>query len=118
MFKFIKNNKRIKTKNLYQGELKKFYIENTPDVVNYCAKSFNPRRYVLVRIKDSNREIYTDIFTKSKYKLFSKLNHEGEVVIYNLVPLLNTKKYIKYKDAEEIFKSINQEVFNGAYIKK
>lgn len=109
MFKFIRNNRRIRTKNLYCAELVKneeTYFQNGN--ISLKGIPFYPRKYILVRKKVYDDDKYKDIFTKSSYRLFGDICSQNEmIVICDLVPACTNKKYIKYKDADKIFENLN-----------
>jgi len=113
MFKFIRNNRKIRTKNLYCAELVKndeTYLQHKTLIK---AIPFNPRKYTLVRKKEYGYKDnkYKDIFTKSSYYLFGDFHTQDQsIVINNLVPVCTNKKYIKYKDADKIFEDLNTHV--------
>ena len=113
MLKFIRENKKLKTKNLYLGELKIYHEVWTgrSDISNCWCESFEVPRKIIVQKKG---EYYVDIFTKTEYlKNGDCLANNDDIVICNLQPAWTTSSRIRYKDAENLFKEIN-----SAYIKK
>lgn len=109
MFKFIRNNRRIRTKNLYCAELVRneiIYHQNFNQT--FKGIPFYPRKHVLVKKNEYDEHKYKDIFTKSSYRLFGDIRSVDEsIVICDLVPLCTNKKYIKYKDVDKIFENLN-----------
>ncbi len=62
-----------------------------------------------VLVKDMGNDSYKDIFTKTNYGMRHDYYYPvvGTVLVYNLVPIISTKRRIKYKDAEEILRTKN-----------
>ena len=104
-------NKKIfgfKTKNLCLAEVKyKIHRYDDYGIRWYGLRSFNPKKYVLVRKKDKNN--YVDIFTKTSYSTYycDYTTEDNELVLSISYPVISNKRRIKYKDAEEILKTAN-----------
>lgn len=101
------------TKNLCLAELKWKVHYYDAGVRWHGIRSFNPRKYVLVRKKAGYD--YVDIFTNTIYSTYYDdfTPKNNELVLSILSPVISNKKRIKYKDAEEILKTKNT-----LYIKK
>lgn len=95
------------TKNMCLAEVKwkMHYYDN--GVRWYGLRSFNPKKYVLVR-KGAGYN-YVDIFTNTIYSTYYSdfTPEDKELVLTNLFPVVSNKRRIKYKDAEEILKTKN-----------
>ena len=109
LLKLLKGNLSISTKNLYCAELREYQETRNGLKVEVDVIPYDPRRFVLVRKKENGLITrYKDIFTRSKYKLYSDTGCEfGETVVACLNPACTTQKRMKYKEAEELFEDIN-----------
>ncbi|MBR3210806.1 MAG: hypothetical protein IKF71_02580 [Bacilli bacterium] len=109
IIKLLKGQLSISTKNLYCAELREYQETREGRKVIVSPIPYYPRRFVLVRKKDNGYHCrYKDIFTRSKYKLFSDTNCDfGETVVCYLNPACTTKPRMKYKEAEELFENLN-----------
>ena len=120
MFKLIRDNRNISTKNLYIGKLGTFHIKfHTPERgIQWVEGPKTPKKVIVKETSKTEnyikKKVYVDIFTKTKYLLYGDHDAEdGSIVIFDLQPVWTTESHIKYKDAEELFENMNK-----PYIKK
>ena len=96
------------TKGLCLAEVK-YKIHRYDDCGDrlYGLRSFNPKKYVLVRKNEVHD--YVDIFTKTNYSTYYSdyFPEDNELVLSVLSPVISNKRRIKYKDAERILETKN-----------
>lgn len=96
----------FRTNNLYLGELKVHKTVRYDGYLTeiYQIKSFEPKKYVLVRKKGD--KYFKDIFTRTKFKNVNYCSN-GEVGLNLNSSIVTNKPRISYKDAEEILTEYN-----------
>ena len=112
--------KKIRTKNLYIGELLRFEYHYEFEADSWINRklseisTYSPRKYVLVKKGIFG---YKNIFTKRRYKylgdaikihLYRFMDYNGEEVIGNLESFESREKSITYSDANTIYQELNQ----------
>ena len=102
-----KNNNDISTQDLYIVEVVmqvRTQINRGKEVIG--TKSYVEPKYILARKKYDGA--YTDIFTKTVYKLCNSPGvQNGELVAVPVAPIISNSELITYKDANEILANKN-----------
>lgn len=105
--------RKIRTKNLYIAQVRKFNIRYDYDCEVAVATSYLPPKLVLVKKNIFNN--YIDVFSKRKYISFDKasgklFNDNIDIVLYGIEPIITSERKISYKDAKESLDELNENV--------
>lgn len=102
--------RKIRTKNLYIAEIKKFSIR-----YDYRGK------YVLIKKNIFNN--YKDVFSKKKYISFDKASRKLftdniDIVVSGIEPIIMSERKIAYKDAKENLDRLNENIAKSMNFKR
>lgn len=113
--------RKIRTKNLYIAEIKKFSIRYDYRGEVAVATSYLPRKFVLIKKNIFNN--YKDVFSKKKYISFDKASRKLftdniDIVVSGIEPIIMSERKIAYKDAKENLNKLNENIAKSMNFKR
>lgn len=113
--------RKIRTKNLYIAQIRKFSIRYDCDGEKTVATSYVPPKIVLIEKNIFNN--YRDVFSKRKYISFNKASEKLfcdniDVVVYGMEPVIMSERKISYKDAKENLDKLNENIAKSMNFKR
>lgn len=101
----MKENAQVSTKDLYVGELG---IQDVSSISGYYKiKRYIESRYTVLKKRGGT---YRDVFTNTNYKMGNTFHvvKDGDVVCFNLIPVITTCEKVSYNDLKKLLLDINK----------